>query len=204
MKYFLYCLAACMFIVIIWALCIKRTNGAKFSLAVQIPALYMTIIFLSLVIAVNLNINNSTKLKRVEKVADAKEVIALNLDNSKEGRFFLGYGSVGNESYYVFYTKDNDGNINLQKVRSDEVTLKYCTDDETPKVEEYVAVSQKILTSKPTFWNNTFREYFLYKNYNVGDVVSETSATMRGDDIVKTVVYIPEGTIENNYDVSLN
>lgn len=204
MKYFLYCLAACMFIVIIWALCIKRTNGAKFSLAVQIPSLYMTIIFLSLVIAVNLNINNSTKLKRVEKVADAKEVIALNLDNSKEGRFFLGYGSVGNESYYVFYTKDNDGNINLQKVRSDEVTLKYCTDDETPKVEEYVAVSQKILTSKPTFWNNTFREYFLYKNYNVGDVVSETSATMRGDDIVKTVVYIPEGTIENNYDVSLN
>lgn len=204
MKYFLYCLAACMFIVIIWALCIKRTNGAKISLAVQIPALYMTIIFLSLVIAVNLNINNSTKLKRVEKVADAKEVIALNLDNSKEGRFFLGYGSVGNESYYVFYTKDNDGNINLQKVRSDEVTLKYCTDDETPKVEEYVAVSQKILTSKPTFWNNTFREYFLYKNYNVGDVVSETSATMRGDDIVKTVVYIPEGTIENNYDVSLN
>lgn len=164
----------------------------------------MTIIFLSLVIAVNLNINNSTKLKRVEKVADAKEVIALNLDNSKEGRFFLGYGSVGNESYYVFYTKDNDGNINLQKVRSDEVTLKYCTDDETPKVEEYVAVSQKILTSKPTFWNNTFREYFLYKNYNAGDVVSETSATMRGDDIVKTVVYIPEGTIENNYDVSLN
>lgn len=204
MKYFLYCLAACMFIVIIWALYIKRTNGAKFSLAVQIPSLYMTIIFLSLVIAVNLNINNSTKLKRVEKVADAKEVIALNLDNSKEGRFFLGYGSVGNESYYVFYTKDNDGNINLQKVRSDEVTLKYCTDDETPRVEEYVAVSQKILTSKPTFWNNTFREYFLYKNYNVGDVVSETSATMRGDDIVKTVVYIPEGSIENNYDVSLN
>ena len=92
----------------------------------------------------------------------------------------------------------------MQKVRSDEVTLKYCTDDETPRVEEYVAVSQKILTSKPTFWNNTFREYFLYKNYNVGDVVSETSATMRGDDIVKTVVYIPEGSIENNYDVSLN
>ena len=89
MKYFLYCLAACMFIVIIWALCIKRTNGAKFSLAVQIPSLYMTIIFLSLVIAVNLNINNSTKLKRVEKVADTKEVIALNLDNSKEG-FSLG------------------------------------------------------------------------------------------------------------------
>ena len=49
MKYFLYCLAACMFIVIIWALYIKRTNGAKFSLAVQIPSLYMTIIFLSLV-----------------------------------------------------------------------------------------------------------------------------------------------------------
>lgn len=111
MKYFLYCLAACMFIVIIWALCIKRTNGAKFSLAVQIPSLYMTIIFLSLVIAVNLNINNSTKLKRVEKVADTKEVIALNLDNSKEGTFFLGSGSVGNESYYVFYTKDNDDNI---------------------------------------------------------------------------------------------
>lgn len=204
MKYFLYCLAACMFIVIIWALCIKRTNGAKFSLAVQIPSLYMTIIFLSLVIAVNLNINNSTKLKRVEKVADTKEVIALNLDNSKEGRFFLGYGSVGNESYYVFYTKDNDDNINLQKVCSDEVTLKCCTDDETPKVEEYVAVSQKILTSKPTFWNNTFREYFLYKNYNVGDVVSETSATMRGGDIVKTVIHIPEGSIKNNYDVSLN
>lgn len=87
MKYFLYCLAACMFIVIIWALCIKRTNGAKFSLAVQIPSLYMTIIFLSLVIAVNLNINNSTKLKRVEKVADTKEVIALNLVIQRKEHF---------------------------------------------------------------------------------------------------------------------
>ena len=204
MKYFLYCLAACMFVVIIWALHIKRTDKVSFLSALWVPSLYMIIVFFTLVIAVNLNINTSTKLKRVEKVADTKEVIALNLDNSKEGRFFLGYGSVGNESYYVFYTKDNDGNINLQKVCSDEVTLKCCTDDETPKVEEYVAVSQKILTSKPTFWNNTFREYFLYKNYNVGDVVSETSATMRGDDIVKTVIHIPEGSIKNNYDVSLN
>lgn len=193
-----------MFVVIIWALHIKRTDKVSFLSALWVPSLYMIIVFFTLVIAVNLNINNSTKLKRVEKVADTKEVIALNLDNSKEGRFFLGYGSVGNESYYVFYTKDNDGNINLQKVCSDEVTLKCCTDDETPKVEEYVAVSQKILTSKPTFWNNTFREYFLYKNYNVGDVVSETSATMRGDDIVKTVIHIPEGSIKNNYDVSLN
>lgn len=49
-----------------------------------------------------------------------------------------------------------------------------------------------------------FEKYFLYKNYNVGDVVSETSATMRGDDIVKTVIHIPEGSIKNNYDVSLN
>lgn len=204
MKYFLYCLAACMFVVIIWALHIKRTDKVSFLSALWVPSLYMIIVFLTLVIAVNLNINTSTKLKRVEKVADTKEVIALNLDNSKEGTFFLGSGSVGNESYYVFYTKDNDGNINLQKVCSDEATLKCCTDDETPKVEEYVAVSQKILTSKPTFWNNTFREYFLYKNYNVGDVVSETSATMRGDDIVKTVIHIPEGSIKNNYDVSLN
>lgn len=204
MKYFLYCLAACMFVVIIWALHIKRTDKVSFLSALWVPSLYMIIVFLTLMIAVNLNINTSTKLKRVEKVADTKEVIALNLDNSKEGTFFLGSGSVGDESYYVFYTKDNDGNINLQKVYSDEVTLKCCTDDETPKVEEYVAVSQKILTSKPTFWNNTFREYFLYKNYNAGDVVSETSATMRGDDIVKTVIHIPEGSIKNNYDVSLN
>ena len=203
MKYFLYCLAACVVVDVIWALHIKRVDKVSFLSALWVPSLYMIIVFISSVIAVNLNIDTSTEFKRVEKVADTKEVVALNLDNSKEGNFFLGCGSIGDESYYVFYTKDCDGNINLQKVRFDEITLRYCTDDETPKVEEYAAVSQKILTSKPTFWNNTFREYFLYKNYNVGDVVSETSATMFDNDVVKTIVYIPENSIQNNYDVSL-
>lgn len=84
MKYFLYCLAVCVVIDVIWALRIKRVDKVSFLSALWVPSLYMIIVFISSVIAVNLNINTSTEFKRVEKVADTKEVIALNLDNSKE------------------------------------------------------------------------------------------------------------------------
>lgn len=84
MKYFLYCLAVCVVVDVIWALHIKRVDKMSFLSALWVPSLYMIIVFIFSVIAVNLNIDTSTEFKRVEKVADTKEVITLNLDNSKE------------------------------------------------------------------------------------------------------------------------
>lgn len=47
-------------------------------------------------------------------------------------------------------------------------------------------------------------EYLQYKGNNVGDVVSEQPSTFFADEATKTIIYIPEGSIQNNYDASLN
>lgn len=61
-----------------------------------------------------------------------------------------------------------------------------------------------MLTKKPTFWDNFLLEYLQYKDNNVGDVVSEQPSIFFDNEVTKTIIYIPEGSIQNNYDASLN
>lgn len=73
-----------------------------------------------------------------------------------------------------------------------------------PKVEKYTEINQNILTSKPSLWNNTLMEYFSLKKYDVGDVVNDNSKPFLFETTpTKTIIYIPEGSIQNNFDVSL-
>lgn len=105
---------------------------------------------------------------------------------------------------HFYYTQDQNNNIKLHKINAADVTLRYCTDKETPKIEEYTTIDQSVLTKKPTFWDNFLLEYSRYKDNNVGDVVEEHPSTFFDDEVTKTIIYIPKGSIQNNYDASLN
>lgn len=142
--------------------------------------------------------------KQKDELVNSQEIMALNLENSQKGEFFLGCGSVSGDPYYFYYTQDQNNNIKLHKLKAADVTLRYCTDKETPKIEEYTTIDQSVLTKKPTFWDNFLLEYLQYKDNNVGDVVSEQPSTFFADKATKTIIYIPEGSIQNNYDASLN
>ena len=145
-----------------------------------------------------------TDYKQRDELINSQEIIALTLESSQKGEFFLGCGSISGEPYYFYYTQDQNNNIKLHKIKADDVTLRYCANKETPKIEEYTTIDQCVLTKKPTFWDNFFLEYSKYKDNNAGDVVSEHPSTFFADEITKTVIYIPEGSIQNNYNVLLN
>ena len=205
MKYIVFSVIIFVVITLFWALYIKRTGGISYISAlrsISIPMLFSCIFLASLP---NMLItDNCLKTQCVDKLVSSEEIIALNLDRSTEGEFFLGCGSIKNEPYYFFYTQDKDDNIKLNKIHYDEVVLKYCTQEEVPKVEKYAEINQNILISKPSLWNNTLMEYSLFKKYDVGDVVNDNSKPILFETpSVKTIIYIPEGSIQNNFDVSL-
>lgn len=205
MKYIVFSVIIFVVITLFWALYIKRTGGISYISAlrsISIPMLFSCIFLASLP---NMLItDNLLKTQCVDKLVSSEEIIALNLDRSTEGKFFLGCGSIKNEPYYFFYTQDKDDNIKLNKIHYDEVVLKYCTQEEVPKVEKYAEINQNILISKPSLWNNTLMEYSSFKKYDVGDVVNDNSKPILFETpSVKTIIYIPEGSIQNNFDVSL-
>lgn len=206
MKYVVFSVIIFAIIALIWALCIKHTYGVSYVSAlrsISIPMLFSCIILASL--SNTLITDNLLKTQCVDKLVSSKEIIALNLDTSTKGEFFLGCGSIENEPYYFFYTQDKNNNIKLNKIHYDEVILKYCTQGETPKIKKYSEIDQNILVSKPSLWNNTLMEYFSFKKYNVGDVVNDNSKPLLFETpSTKTIIYIPEGSIQNNFDVSLD
>ena len=127
-------------------------------------------------------------------------IIALKDNNQTEGHFFLGCGSINNSNYYCYYTKTNDGDIEYNQISiNDNVKLRYCSNEEQPKVEIYNQVAQTILIKKPTISTSSLLSYIRYYKYNVDDVV-DTSISPYNH---QTIIYIPEGSIQQEYNIDL-
>jgi hypothetical protein len=60
------------------------------------------------------------------------ELISITRDQSISGSFFLGCGSIGSSSYYVFYQKNGNGGYRLEKIRTNNADI-YMSNDETPR-----------------------------------------------------------------------
>lgn len=128
------------------------------------------------------------------------KIIALKDNNRTEGQFFLGCGSINNSNYYCYYTETNDGNIEYNQISTnDNVKLRYCSNKEQPKVDIYNEVAQTILIKKPNFLTSSLFSYIEYYKYTVGDVV-DTSISSRHQ---QTIIYIPEGSIQQEYNIDL-
>lgn len=128
------------------------------------------------------------------------KIIALKDNNRTEGQFFLGCGSINNSNYYCYYTETNDGNIGYNQISTnDNVKLRYCSNKEQPKVDIYNEVAQTILIKKPNFLTSSLFSYIEYYKYTVGDVV-DTSISSRHQ---QTIIYIPEGSIQQEYNIDL-
>lgn len=112
----------------------------------------------------------------------------------------MGCGSINNSNYYCYYTETNDGNIEYNQISTnDNVKLRYCSNKEQPKVDIYNEVAQTILIKKPNFLTSSLFSYIEYYKYTVGDVV-DTSISSRHQ---QTIIYIPEGSIQQEYNIDL-
>ncbi|PZT57343.1 hypothetical protein [Paenibacillus silvae] len=101
------------------------------------------------------------------------EVISLQDKSSYSGKFFLGSGNINGSSQYTFITK-NDNEMKVQQLGVNEASLIY---SDEPKIERYEKFFDskiiKLLFGKQPFHSPTFK------------------------------IYIPEGTIKENYNVDL-
>lgn len=135
------------------------------------------------------------------------EIIALNDSSSTNGHFFLGCGSVDEEEWYVYYTEGKYG-YKKNKVSADDpyrpVYLKYISEGETAHVDEYAVVTRRVLKEK-----NFFFSLFAYNKvakYEIGDEISVTRSTRNGTknaDAVRYEIFIPEGSIKEDYVVDM-
>lgn len=73
------------------------------------------------------------------KEVNTQQLVSMKFDKNIEGNFYLGTGSINNEEYVIFYTKENDELVR-QKYKSDNV--KIFTDTDKPKVQ--IATKDKI------------------------------------------------------------
>lgn len=137
-----------------------------------------------------------------DELDSSTKIIALKDRQTTEGNFFLGFGSIDNSDYYCYYTENDAGDIKFNKISiNDNVKLRYCSNGEQPNVKMYNQVKQEILVKEPNIWTSSLPDYLCYHKYNVGDVVKTSSSTHHC--YQQTVIYIPEGSIEQNYKIDM-
>jgi hypothetical protein len=111
--------------------------------------------------------------------------IGLGSNSSINGTFFLGCGSVsgGTETHYYFYTKNDKGAISLRRIYYSRVTIYYTKDN--PKAIFH-------------FTTTTEHEYKGMEKEDANELMSNYGSWHYTWDI-----YIPEGSIINNYNVNI-
>ena len=107
---------------------------------------------------------------KTEIVKTTYNLEALQDNNSVKGSFFLGSGQIEGKMKYVFYYK-NEGYYKLEQADYSEVKVKYS--DEKPKAERF---NRKNV--KDAFINNFAIDCNCYQEY---------------------IIYVPKGTIKQNY-----
>lgn len=137
-----------------------------------------------------------------DELDSSTKIIALKDRQTTEGNFFLGFGSVDNSDYYCYYTENDAGDIKFNKISTnDNVKLRYCSSEEQPNVKIYNQVKKEILVKEPNIWTSPLSDYISYHKYSAGDVIKTSSSTYHNHQ--QTVIYIPEGSIEQNYKIDM-
>lgn len=118
-----------------------------------------------------------TQLEIEERVGSSYNLVALDTDKETVGSyssiFFVGSGYIGEEMYYHFFYETSNG-VKYDKIRAEGKVYIVETND-TPKVVKY------------------------YEYYKDKESIFYDSESQRH---IKTVLYIPKGTIKNNYKVN--
>ena len=96
-----------------------------------------------------------SELQPTKTIATETNIYTLETAVNLEGSFYLGSGYIDGVPYYYYYTKDENGLYELERVRTDDCKLRL-TDNENPKIIARQEVPEEnvnwfFCTGKP--WN---------------------------------------------------
>ena len=156
------------------------------------------------------------------EITEASEVVAstnlvtLQDNSSVTGSFFLGSGSLNNKTHYAFYYETDHGykykTIDAES-SSNPVYIKYISADEAPRIDQYSVVERETITANGSrSWLVSIIAWFSYRQYAPGDLISEettgpamfaSSGNPNYYDSWRYEIYIPEGSVQQNYTIDL-
>ncbi len=131
-----------------------------------------------------------TERKEEYKLVKSQNIVALQDSSNTSGRFLLGSGTINGSMYYCYYI-DTDEGYKYQQINANEydVSIKYCNGNETPHIEKYDKYT--VVTSNKD-WGWVFNPALIFPQ--------EKEAVLSP---IKVYIYLPEGTIDENYKVDL-
>jgi len=109
-------------------------------------------------------------------VNKSTELVSLGDNTTLEGNFFLGTGSIDDEMYYFYYQKDGDG-YSFGKTKAAKAVIYYSED--APRIDD-------ISCERLSRWSWVFDPVGCDLLYDMRDRI-----------------YVPEGTIKENYILDL-
>lgn len=133
-----------------------------------------------------------TERKEEYKLVESQNIVALQDNSNTSGRFLLGSGTVNGSMYYCYYIDADDGYKYQQINTSDydvDVSIKYCNENETPHIEKY---DKYTIPTSSTKWGWVFNPVLIAPRANQSVLSTQ-----------KIYIYLPKGTIDENYKVDL-
>lgn len=143
------------------------------------------------------------------KTTNSKDIITLHDGFQSNDSYFLGCASTGEKMYYCYYTDSENGyEYNQISPQDYNIYIKYCKQNEKPKIEENRNFSKSIIKrdSSSSFWFG-LRFYFKTKHLKVGDIYKDEEIDpgflVTKDEEPTYTIYIPEGSIVQDYKVDI-
>lgn len=145
-------------------------------------------------------------------VYESNELITLQDSNIESGKYVgvAVYGTGGasgrldTKNYYCYYIKTEYG-YKFEKIspETEKVYIRYCSESESPRVQKECEnfSYKKIIVKKPNIWYSDPLNYAKFYKYEIGDVYQEVEDTKLFSS--KTVLYVPEGSIVENYEIDM-
>jgi len=130
-------------------------------------------LLVSLFIALIISMILDVFTDKVFELKSTNEIVALQDKNSVIGHFFLGSGSIDGDMKYVFMSKEQNG-FRMESFDANEAIVVYSDDKKIERYEsEFKNQTLKKLFGQPWFADSEYK------------------------------IYVPDGTIQNSYNVDL-
>lgn len=143
-----------------------------------------------------------------KEIISSKEIYSLDLSKSNEGSFYLGSGNISEDMKYYYYIKNDDGTYKLENEKAKNVNIHLIGDNENPKIVYESKAETKIKKTMPEIFNKlSINKLFgadgEWKRQGRSIFYYILPGTTSDNEKVSITIYIPEGSIKNNYDPNI-
>lgn len=146
----------------------------------------------------------SRNLPNEEKITATKEIYSLDLSNDIHSDFYLGTGNVTNDMTYYYYVKNDDGTYSLENQSAKNLTIQLIEENEKPRiVYKRIKEVKELKKTMPDIFTKLSINGLLGADgeWKPQSYISDLFFFIApANEKSSIVIYIPQGSIKNNYD----